>query len=158
MKRYIIIMALLIGGISVSAQSLEFRLRGGANFQKSNMDDKEFSFLPHIGASAGIRISTIGVYGEFLYSIHEDINGIAEINYLIPSLQVRLYAFRYMYAELGFGYLVLNKDVEGGLLDNPNKEGTYYIGFGASLRKIEFGIRTMGQPSTTIQLTASYRF
>ena len=158
MKKYLIVIALLIAGFTVSAQGLEFRLRGGANFQRSKMADQEFTFLPHIGASAGIRLSTIGIYGELLYSQHEEANGLTNLNYLIPSVHFRLYTFRFLYAEAGLMYLMLADDVEDGLLDNPDKEAGYYVGFGASFRKIELGLRTLTKPSTVIQITASYRF
>lgn len=158
MKKYLLVITLLIIGVTAGAQGMEFRLRAGANFQNSKLDGKEYSFLPHFGASAGIRLSTIGIYGEVLYSQHEDINGSQAINYIIPSLQIRLYTFRYMYAELGLCYMVLADEIEGGLIDNVDKEAGYYVGFGASFKKIEVGLRTANLPVTNIQLTASYRF
>ncbi|MEE4115579.1 MAG: hypothetical protein V2I37_05395 [Marinilabiliaceae bacterium] len=158
MKKYLIVFVLLIAGLAVSAQGLEFRLRGGANFQRSSMAGQEFSFLPHFGASAGIRISTIGIYGELLYSQHEEANGLSNLAYLIPSAHVRLYTYRFMYAELGLLYLMLTDDIEDGLLDNPDKEAGYYVGLGASFKKFEVGLRTISKPSLAIQITASYRF
>ena len=148
MKKYFLFIIILAIGSASMAQNLEFRLRGGANFQKSNLQDKEYSFLPHFGASAGVRLSTIGIYGELLLSTHEDIGGIETIDYIIPSLHARLYTFRFAYAELGFTYLILSGEVDD--ISNVDKEAGYFIGLGASFKKFELGFRTASLPETNI--------
>ncbi len=158
MKRTILFIALIAIGISAAAQGLEFRLKGGANFQKSNLADKEFSFLPQFGISAGLRISTIGIYGEIDFSTHEDVNGSGGIPYIIPSVQVRWYTYRFIYVEAGLAYLLLAEDIEPGLQENIDKEVGYYVGFGATYKRFEIGFRTASKPVTNIQLLAAIRF
>lgn len=158
MKRTIIFIALIAIGISAAAQGLEFRLKGGANFQKSNLADKEFSFLPQFGMSAGIRLSTFGIYAEIDYSTHEDINGSGGIPYIIPSAQVRWYTYRFIYAEAGLAYLLLAEDDEPGLKENIDKEVGYYVGFGATYKRFEIGFRMASRPTSNIQLLAALRF
>ena len=115
------------------------------------------SVFPHFGLSAGIRLSTFGIYGELLYSVHEDINGSGEVDYVIPSVHFRFYTYRYIYAEAGISYLLLSKD-PGGVIENVDKKAGYYVGLGATFRKFEVGLRTASLPVTNIQITASYRF
>lgn len=158
MKRTILFIAIIAIGVSAAAQGLEFRLKGGANFQKSNLADKEFSFLPQFGMSAGLRISTIGIYAEVDYSMHEDVNGSGGIPYIIPSAQVRWYTYRFIYAEAGLAYLLLAEDIEPGLRENIDKEMGYYVGFGATSQRLEIGLRMASKPVSNIQILAALRF
>jgi hypothetical protein len=158
MKKLLTVLILSAAFISAGAQNaLEVRARGGVNIQNSKIADKDVSVFPHFGLSAGIRISTFGIYGEMLYSVHEDINGGGEADYLIPSVSFRLYTYRFVYAEAGLSYLMLTKD-PGGMIENVDKEAGYFVGLGLTLRKFELGFRTASQPVTNIQITASYRF
>ena len=158
MKKYSLLVALIAIGISAGAQGLEFRLKGGANFQNSKLADKDYSFLPQFGMSAGIRISTIGFYVEVDYSTHEDINGSQAIPYIIQSLQFRFYTYRFVYAEAGLSYILLAEDIEPGLMENVDKEAGYYLGLGATFKRFEIGLRTATKPATNIQLLAAIRF
>ena len=158
MKRIPVIIALLIIAVSSSAQDLEFRIRGGVNFQRAIGSDEEFSLYSHIGAMAGIRISTIGFYGEMLYSTHEEANGEGGINYIEPSAIFRYYTFKYMYAEAGLTYYILAEDVPDGFNSNPDKDPGFFMGLGVSFRRIEVGMRTSTSPFKVVQATASFRF
>jgi len=144
--------------LTAGAQGLEVRLKGGINIQNSNLSGKEISTLPHFGVSAGVRISTFGIYGELMYSTHEDINGSTTLDYVIPSLQVRFYTYRFMYVEAGVSYAMMSEEFSGGFLENVDKEAGYYVGLGASFRKFELGVRTASLPVTNIQISAAYRF
>lgn len=158
MKKYLVLFVLLTIGLSAGAQALEFRLKGGANFQNSKLADKEYSFLPHFGISAGIRLSTIGFYGELAYSTHEDINGSQTIPYIIPSIQVRFYTYRFIYVEGGLGYLIMAEDIEPGAIENVNKEAGFYAGVGATFKRFEIGLRAATKPAANIQILAAIRF
>lgn len=157
MKKIILLLSLSVAVLSAGAQNLEIRARGGVNIQNSKLDNKDVSVFPHFGLSAGIRLSTFGIYGELLYSVHEDINGSGEVDYVIPSVHFRFYTYRYIYAEAGISYLLLSKD-PGGVIENVDKKAGYYVGLGATFRKFEVGLRTASLPVTNIQITASYRF
>lgn len=157
MKKIFIVLFLSATFIGANAQGLEVRARGGVNIQNSNISDKNVSVLPHFGVSAGLRISSIGIYGEMLYSVHENINGSGEADYLIPSASIRFYTHRFVYAEAGIAYLMLTKD-PGGVIQNVDKKAGYFVGLGLTLRRFELGVRAANQPVTNVQLTASYRF
>jgi hypothetical protein len=158
MKRVYILLALLLITAASFAQGLEFRLRGGVNFQRSVGSDKDFSLYSQVGAMAGIRISTLGLYGEMLYSAHEEANGLGAINYIEPAAIVRYYTYKYLYAEMGLAYYVLTEDVPNGINPNPDKDPGFFFGLGATTRRIEIGLRTSMSPFKVVQGTASFRF
>lgn len=158
MQKIIIILAITLMGLNAMSQKLEFRLRGGVNFQRSSSPGNEYSFLPHVGATAGVRISTFGIYGEVLYSIHDDQYWPEEAAYLVPSVLVRIYGFRYFYSEAGLSYYSLAEDEDPGLAEEyPDQAMGYFAGLGFYIRKFEIGLRATA-PVNSIQATASYRF
>ncbi len=157
MKKLFIVLLLSAAFIGAKAQGLEVRARGGVNIQKSNLAGKDVSVFPHLGVSAGLRISSLGIYGEMLYSVHENINGSGEADYVIPSASLRYYTPRVVYFEAGISYLMLTKD-PGGAIQNVDKEAGIFGGLGLTLRKLELGLRVANKPATNLQITASYRF
>ena len=158
MKRMLLLSAFILIALGSMSQGLEFRIKGGINFQKSQSPDSEYSFLPHAGAMLGMRISTIGIYGEFLYSIHDNQNWPDQAAYLVPSALVRFYGFRMIFLEAGLSYWILaDEQITGALIELPEKEFGYFVGLGFNLRKFEVGIRTTA-PISSIQLTGTYRF
>ena len=161
MKKILLSLFILFTGIPLlQAQGLEFRLRGGANLQRTIGSDaeSEFSLYSHAGAMAGLRISTIGIYAEVLYSAHEEANGGGAINYVVPSALARFYTYKFLYAEAGLSYYLLAEDVPDGFNSNPDKEAGFYAGLGATTRRLELGMRASMKPFKTVQLTASFRF
>lgn len=127
--------------------------------QQTQSADGKFSFTSHIGAMAGVRISTFGIYGEVLYSTHDSNNWSEDADYLVPSLLVRFYGFRKMYVEGGIPYFILMSDqIDGSTIDFPDKEIGFYAGLGVSFSRIEIGLRSTMNPVSTVQLTGSFRF
>ena len=158
MKKTVLIIALALFGLSASSQGLELRLRGGVNFQRSSSAESEFSFLPHFGLMAGVRISTIGIYGEFLYSIHDDQNWLEAGSYLVPSALIRFYGFKNVYVEAGLSYYILAEENIGiSMFEFDDKVIGYCGGLGFNLKKLDIGLRATA-PVTSIQATASFRF
>jgi len=158
MKRTVFLLAITLISLSASSQMIEFRLRGGVNFQRSSSTGSEFSFLPHFGASAGVRLSTIGIYGEFLYSTHDKQNWLDPGEYYVPSLIFRYYIFSSVYAEIGLSYYKLAGDPAGiAMFEYDDKEWGYFAGLGVNFKRFEIGLRTTS-PVTSIQATASIRF
>lgn len=127
--------------------------------QQTQSDDAKFSLTSHIGAMAGVRISTLGIYGEVLFSTHDSNNWSENADYLVPSLLVRFYGFRKIYVEGGIPYFILMSDqIDGSFIDFPDKEVGFYAGLGLSLSRIEIGLRSSMNPISTVQLTGSFRF
>jgi len=158
MKKIIVILAVSLISLYSMSQKLEFRLRGGVNFQRSSSIENDFSFFPHAGAMAGVRIATFGIYGELLYSIHDDQYWPEEAPYLVPSVLVRFYGFRYLYSEAGLSYYILAEEKEAGIVaEFPDQKIGYFAGLGLLLNKFEIGLRATS-PVNSIQATASYRF
>lgn len=158
MKKIIVLLAVTLISLSSMSQKLEFRLRGGVNFQRSSSTENDFSFLPHAGAMAGVRITTFGIYGELLYSMHDDQYWPEEAAYLVPSALVRFYGFRYLYSEAGLSYYILAEDKDDGIAaEYPDQKLGYFAGIGLFLNKFEIGLRATA-PVNSIQATASYRF
>jgi len=158
MKRTTVVIVILLATITATAQDFEFRLRGGVNFQRTQSPDSEFSFLPHIGAMAGVRISTFGVYGEVLYSVHDNQNWVSEAAYIVPAVLVRFYGFRNVYAEGGLSYNMLaDEQADGAMVEFPDGEIGYFAGLGYMFKKLEIGLRSTN-PLTSIQINALYRF
>ena len=159
MKKQLIIIFLVFTSLSAWAQKPEYRIRGGINMQQTQSPDSKFSFTSHIGAMAGVRISTFGIYGEALFSTHDGNNWTESADYFVPSLLVRFYGFRKMYVEGGIPYYILASDqIDGSLIDFPDKEAGFYAGFGLSLKKVEIGARSSMNPIQSIQFTGSFRF
>ncbi|MEA1886683.1 MAG: hypothetical protein U9N72_05700 [Bacteroidota bacterium] len=114
MKKLIILLAISSISLSAMSQQLEFDLRGGINFQGSHSPDKNTSLLPHIGLMAGLKISTMGIYGEVLFSIHDDNDWAERANYFVASTLLRYYGFQPIYIEGGLSYYILAEEqIEG---------------------------------------------
>jgi hypothetical protein len=158
MKKIIVILAVTLISLSSMSQKLEFRLRGGVNFQRSSSTENEYSFLPHVGAMAGVRISIFGIYGELLYSKHDDQYWSEAAAYLVPSALFRFYGFRYFYSEAGLSYYILAED-KGLAFAAEYSDQTigYFAGLGLYLNRLELGLRATA-PVNSIQATASYLF
>lgn len=158
MKRTVFLIAITLISLSASSQMIEFRLRGGVNFQRGSSADSEFSFLPHFGASAGVRLSSIGIYGEFLYSTHDNQNWLEPGDYFVPSAIIRYYIFSSVYTEVGLSYYKLAEDPVGiAMFEFDDKKVGYFAGLGINFKRFEFGLRTTS-PVASIQATASIRF
>ena len=158
MKRTVFLLAIILISLSASSQMIEFRLRGGVNFQRSSSAESEFSFLPHFGAMAGVRLSTIGIYGEFLYSTHDNQNWLDPGAYYVPSLLIRYYIYSSVYTEVGLSYYLLAEDPVGiPMFEYDDKELGYFAGVGINFKRFEFGLRATN-PVVSIQATASFRF
>lgn len=158
MKRLLVFSLFSVISIALSAQGFEFRVRGGANFQRSENSGSEFSLYPHMGAMAGLRISTIGIYSELLYSSHEEANGLGAIAYIVPSVLARYYTSRMIYIELGIPYYILAEDVDPGFSSNPDKEAGFYGGMGVTIKRFEAGLRSAMSPFKVVHITASIKF
>lgn len=158
MKKTLILFAFTFISLSVMSQNIEFGLSGGVNFQRSSSAESDFSFLSHFGVMAGVRISYVGIYGEVLYSTHDDENWLETGSYLVPSVFLRFYRLRNLYVEAGLSYYVLAEDQVGmSMYEFPDKQLGYFAGMGLNIRNFEVGLRTTG-PVMSIQATASIRF
>ena len=159
MRTAAIIILLALTTMVAEAQKPEIRLRGGLNMFNSKSPDKEIAFLPHFGAQAGIRISTIGIYGELQYTMLEDVNTYESLGYLLPSIVGRWYGTRLFYVELGPSLLIPAGKVETtGLLSNPDNTFTFFVGGGFYTGKFEFGLRAYQTPKPTMQMSLGLKF
>lgn len=152
-----IVLALISAGASAQTY-LEFKIRGGINTQKAVDSDTNFSVYPHLGAMGGFRLSAIGIYGEVLWSGHEDNNGDGMAGYLAPAAVGRYYTRGSFYFEAGLPYYLLLSKEEPGLRTNPDKKAGFFAGAGVSTRRLELGLRALVAPVESLQLTASFRF
>ena len=153
----IMVLALISAGATSQTYS-EFKIRGGINTQKAVDSDTNFSVYPHLGVLAGLRLSAIGIYGEILWSGHEDANGDGMTSYLTPAAVARYYTRGSFYFEAGLPYYLLLSNDEPGLRTNPDKRAGFFAGAGVSTRRLELGIRALVAPVESLQLTASFRF
>lgn len=158
MKKTLILLAVTLISLPAVSQNLEFGLRGGVNFQRSSSAESDFSFLPHVGAMGGVRISYVGIYGEVLYSTHDAESWLETGSYIVPSVMLRFYRLRNLYVEAGLSYYLLAEDQIGmSMYEFPDKQLGYFAGMGLNIRNFEVGIRSTG-PVMSIQATASIRF
>ena len=158
MKKAFILLVFALISITAISQNLEFRLRGGVNFQRASTAEGDFSFLPHVGAMAGVRITSMGIYGEFLYSEHDDDSWPEPGTYFVPSLLFRYYIYRYIYSEVGLSYYLLGgEQAENSVYEYPDNKLGYFAGVGFSFKNFELGLRATN-PVISIQATASFRF
>lgn len=165
MRKSLIITALLVFACLNEAygQSFDWNIRGGLNLMKAQTSGKDLSILYHAGLQAGVRITSFGFYGEAVYSMHENqYSGGEPIGYLIPSLVVKGFWRKHLFAEFGVSYLSKIGD-SGHDPDtmNPDKKAFMMAGLGAQFSKFQLSLRSTVKPSTSygvIQLTGAFSF
>lgn len=160
MKKLIIttvVLALIGAGASAQTYS-EFKARGGINTQKAVDSDNNFSVYPHLGGMAGLRLYSLGLYAEILWTGHEEANGNGMAGYLAPAAVGRYYVRGSYFFEAGIPYYLLLSKEEPGLRTNPDKKAGFFAGAGVSTRRFELGMRALLAPVSSLQLTASFRF
>ena len=158
MKRLLIILTISLLTLPSMSQVLEFNLRGGINMDRSSVEGKDLSFLPHLGAMAGARFSSIGIYAEMLLTIHDGEGWAERGTYLVPSLVVRYYNPRIFYLEAGPSYYLLTeKQVPGADVLFPDKKIGFLAGAGFYAGRFDIGVRGV-LPVKSLQLTITYIF
>jgi hypothetical protein len=143
-----------------SAQSLDWNLRAGINIMDAKTSGKDISVLFHAGAQAGVRITNFGFYGELLYSMNENQYPGDPVSYFIPSIVMKGYMRRLVFAEMGAG--VLLKAGDSGVTDdtlNPDKSFNPFAGMGVTFSKFEISFRAnLKQSYTIMNVTAAVKF
>ena len=158
MKKLILILLAGLIVLPVMSQKFEMDLRLGVNMQTSSSPDNTVSFLPHFGAMSGIRFSTIGIYAEMLLSFHDYDDWAEQGTYLVPSLLVRYYGFRFIYLEGGPSYYLLaEKQVAGAAVPFPDKKFGFFGGAGFYVGRFDIGLRATTRVKS-IQATVTYIF
>ena len=150
MKKLILtaISFLAISSFVSFSQSFDWNIHAGLNLMNAKSGESNLSLLYHGGIQAGVRITNIGVYGEIDYSLHEDQYGGDPVPYLIPSILVKAYVLRFVFAEGGASYLLKqgDSDVDPDIL-NPDKKIFMVAGLGVHVSKFEISLRTMAKQS-----------
>ena len=149
-----------ISGTITFGQSFDWNIRGGINIMNSKTSGQDISALYHAGLQAGIRIASFGLYGEALYSLHENQYGGDPVPYFAPSVLGKFYLKRFLFTEFGGTMLSIIGDsgVDNDIL-NPNGKLFVFAGIGAKISKLELSVRsTVKQSYTVIQVTAAFKF
>ena len=144
----------------MAGQSFDWNLRGGLNLMNSKTSGEDLSLLYHAGIQAGIRVASFGLYGEVLYSMHENQYGGDPVAYFAPALLGKFYLKKFIFVEFGGTMLSIIGDsgVDNDIL-NPDGKLFMFAGLGAKISKIELSLRsTVKQSYGVIQLTAALRF
>lgn len=154
----ILFLALLTG--AVYSQSFDWNIRGGLNLMNAQPSDEKIFFGYHAGAQAGVRISYYGIYGEALYSVHQDQDGGDPIAYFMPGLNVKRYLKKFIFVELGGSLLIPAGDTD--LPDNslnPENKPVMYAGMGGRFSVLELSLRAISRSGYGVfQLTAALNF
>ena len=125
--------------------------------QSASAADNNVSFTLHAGAMAGLRISDLGLYGELLYSKHDNESWPSAASYLVPAVILRYNGFRFVYVEAGMPYyLLFGEQPDPSVKEIPDKSIGVYAGAGFTLGKLEIGLRA-NAPAVSLQATVSYR-
>lgn len=165
MKKSLIITCLIVFACleTINGQSFDWNIRGGLNLMRSLTTDKKVSVLYHAGFQAGIRITSFGFYGEAVYSMHENqYKGGEPVGYLIPSLLVKGFWRKHLFAEFGGSFL--SKVGDSGYdpdIYNPENKLMFMGGLGVRFSNFQLSLRSTAQPSSSyavIQLTGAIKF
>ena len=159
-----IIFALLviftISGTLTFGQSFDWNLRGGINIMNSKTSGQDLSALYHAGFQAGVRVASFGLYGEALYSLHENQYGGDPVAYFAPAVLGKFYLKKILFLEFGGTLLSIIGDsgIDNDIL-NPDGELFMFAGLGAKVSKLELSLRsTVKQSYRVIQITAAFKF
>jgi hypothetical protein len=143
-------------------QSFDWNIRGGLNVMKSVSSDKKVSMFYHGGFQAGVRITNFGFYGEAVYSINENQYGGDPVGYLIPSVVVKGFWRKHLFAEFGGSYL--SKVGDSGHdpdIMNPDNKLLFMAGLGTQFSKLQVSLRSTAHTASSyiiLQLTAAVKF
>jgi len=126
----------------------------------SKNPDKDLSILWHVGGQAGLRITSFGIYGEFLYSMNENQDGGDPVTYFVPSIIGKGYWRKSFFVEFGASFPIISD--HSGVIDgtlNPDGRPFLAAGLGIKLSKFEISMRsTANQNYGVIHLTGSVKF
>jgi hypothetical protein len=152
---------LLVSAGILSGQSFDWNIRGGINIMDAKASDKNVSALYHFGAQAGVRITNFGFYGEALYSMHENQNTEGDpVAYFVPGIITKVFAKKFLFAELGGVYMVKTGDSGDSSMDlNPEGVAAFVGGLGFHVSKVQLSFRaTVKESYPILQVTAAFKF
>ena len=154
----VLILTVYFGGLC--GQSFDWNIRGGLNIMNGQPSDKDISLFYHAGVQAGVRIAYFGVYGEAIYSMHENQYGGDPVAYLMPGIVVKRYLKQFLFVD--FGGAFLSKIGDSGVPDdtlNPDNELVAMAGLGTAFSNFELSVRAASRTSYgVIQVTAAVKF
>jgi hypothetical protein len=154
-----IILFTFIAGV-LPGQSFDWNIRGGLNIMNGQPSDKEVSLQYHAGLQLGVRITNLGIYGEAVYSMHENQNGGDPVAYFLPAIVIKRYIRDFLFVEFGGAFLA--KVGDSGVVTvemNPNNTPLFLAGLGTGFSKFELSLRTVAKQSYgVIQVTAAVKF
>ncbi len=165
MKKLLVVTVLVVFACmdTIYGQSFDWNIRGGLNMMRSQTTGKTVSLLYHAGFQAGVRITSFGFYGEAVYSLHENqYKGGDPVAYFIPSLVVKGFWRKHLFAEFGGSFLY--KAGDSGYdpdIYNPENKLMFMGGLGVQFSKFQLSLRSTAQPSSSyavIQLTGAIKF
>jgi hypothetical protein len=159
-KRVSITLLTLLFTVASFSQSFDWNLRGGLNLMNSKSADKNLALSYHIGAQAGIRITSFGFYGEAAYSLLEDQYGGEPIAYFTPAILLKVQLKRMIFSEIGGMFLSRIDDSDGGTDSlNPDNSVMPFAGLGFNVSRAEISLRSVVKQSyAIIQFTAAVKF
>ena len=161
MKKFLLI-AIISGFLAAVSygQSFDWNARGGINLMNAKSGDKDLAVLYHFGIQAGVRITNFGIYGEALYSMHEDQYGGEPIAYFVPAVVGKGYFLKFLFLEFGGAYAAMMGDsgVNPDIM-NPDKKILPFAGLGVHFSKVEVSMRSVVKQSYgIIQITGAIKF
>jgi len=162
MKKLIFSLALIaaISLYNINAQSFDWNLRGGVNIQDSKTTGKDIALWYHAGAQAGVRVASLGFYGEALYSIQENQYGGDPVSYFSPAVLMKGFTKKFVFVEMGATMMSLVGDpVVANDILNPDGEIFFFAGLGFKVSRIEISFRShLKQSYSIIRATAAVKF
>ncbi len=156
----VIFLIVLVSVGEADGQSFDWNLRGGLNLMNSKTSGQDISLLYHAGIQAGIRIASLGFYGEALYSMHENQYGGDPVAYFAPAILGKGFLKKIIFVEFGGTMLSIIGDsgIDNDIL-NPDGKLFMFAGLGLHFSKIEISMRsTVKQSYGVVQATAAIRF
>ncbi len=159
-KKLKLILFLSFFTAAVYSQSFDWNIRGGLNLMNAQPSDGEIFLGYHAGAQAGVRISYYGIYGEALYSVHQNQDGGDPVAYIMPGLNFKRYIKKFLFVELGGSLLIPAGDTD--LPDNslnPENVPVLSAGMGGRFSVLELSLRATSKSGYGVfQVTAALNF
>lgn len=154
-----IVVILTFAGV-LNGQSFDWNIRGGLNMMNGQPTGKSISLQYHVGVQAGVRITNYGIYGEALYSIHENQDGYDPVSYFMPGIVGKRYWQKFLFVEFGGAFLIMTGEPE---IDdptfNPENKPVFLAGLGTKVSIFEFSLRAISRSEYGImQVTAAFKF